>query len=255
MQNWTIKAYLSPTIAQSNSFHLLPDISISKYFAKSNIDIGVGHSITLQQNSYRSLFLINPYLTNYFANQTTNKSVFAYLKTGIGNHFSLGIRGSWHRYNNFVSFVNTMANPENMNLLYIPQTDAFVFEPSVRYQIAESFSFNTKLLLSNYFNAIGSRAVWHSPSQILADIRWNPYNKITLTAKANYYTSSKALDTLSNIIKIKPFLDLGLGVEYNAMDKISFFLQLNNLLNTPYQRWWGYQSYGINVYGGARIKF
>ena len=55
--------------------------------------------------------------------------------------------------------------------------------------------------------------------------------------------------------KIPAFLDLGFQAEYEIIPRFSIFLQLNNILNDKYQRWYQYDNFGMNVLGGLRLKF
>lgn len=55
--------------------------------------------------------------------------------------------------------------------------------------------------------------------------------------------------------KLDGVFDLGAGAEYVFIPRLSAFINTNNLLNDCYQRWYRYESYGFNVYGGLRLKF
>jgi len=57
------------------------------------------------------------------------------------------------------------------------------------------------------------------------------------------------------IVNINSFADVSGGVEYKATNRISIFVQANNLLNTTNQTWLYYPDYGFNIYGGAGFKF
>jgi outer membrane receptor protein involved in Fe transport len=48
---------------------------------------------------------------------------------------------------------------------------------------------------------------------------------------------------------------VGGNAEYQIVPRLSVFVQLNNLLNNKYQRWQYYEAYGLNIYGGLRLKF
>ena len=67
-----------------------------------------------------------------------------------------------------------------------------------------------------------------------------------------------ARDTLgppARIVTLQPIADLGVSAEYSIISRLSAFAELDNLLNDKYQRWYGYQAYGLNIYGGLRLKF
>ena len=56
-------------------------------------------------------------------------------------------------------------------------------------------------------------------------------------------------------ISIDMNTDLGGNIEYLLIPRLAVFLQVNNILNQKYQRWYGYEAYGTNIYGGLRLKF
>lgn len=82
-----------------------------------------------------------------------------------------------------------------------------------------------------------------------------PSPKFTVTAYLALMGGIWAKDSFGNTIKLNTFTDLGGNAEYQIVPRISVFLQVNNILNDKYQRWLGYQAYGINIYGGLRLKF
>jgi hypothetical protein len=54
---------------------------------------------------------------------------------------------------------------------------------------------------------------------------------------------------------IASFADLSGGVEYKVTNKISVFVQANNILSTSYQNWLYYPNYGFNIFGGVGFSF
>jgi outer membrane cobalamin receptor len=49
--------------------------------------------------------------------------------------------------------------------------------------------------------------------------------------------------------------DLNLGAEFAVMPRLNLWLQMNNLLNTRYQRWNQYSVLGFTVLGGVVYSF
>jgi hypothetical protein len=60
---------------------------------------------------------------------------------------------------------------------------------------------------------------------------------------------------ISNVVSITSFADLSGGIEYKATNKISIFVQANNILNTTNQVWLYYPNYGFNIFGGVGLHF
>ena len=54
---------------------------------------------------------------------------------------------------------------------------------------------------------------------------------------------------------IDAFYDISVGLDYRFKNKLSAFVQANNLLNNRYQRWYNYPVYGFNIIGGITMIF
>jgi outer membrane receptor protein involved in Fe transport len=83
----------------------------------------------------------------------------------------------------------------------------------------------------------------------------SPTAKLNFSAYAYVLGGINARDTGFNAVKLKTIADIGLNAEYTIVPRLSAFVQFNNLLNSKYQRWQGYEVYGFNIYGGLRLKF
>jgi len=62
-------------------------------------------------------------------------------------------------------------------------------------------------------------------------------------------------NTTTNLIPISSFADLSGGVEYKVTNRLSIFGQVNNILNSTNQVWFGYNNYGFNIFGGVGYHF
>ena len=56
------------------------------------------------------------------------------------------------------------------------------------------------------------------------------------------------------IVTLNSYTDLNLGLEY-FYKKFSFFVQGNNLLGQTYERYYNYDSFGLNILGGITARF
>ncbi len=86
------------------------------------------------------------------------------------------------------------------------------------------------------------RPMWDAQLRIDVNInsKWSLYSD-------NIFTGSrKALLTDGKVEKLKPTIDLRLGVKYNMNRWLSFYGQLNNWLHRFNDIYYGYQSQGIN---------
>jgi outer membrane receptor protein involved in Fe transport len=108
---------------------------------------------------------------------------------------------------------------------------------------------------------------WYKPAvEFGFSGRYEFVNKIVINAKASYFgpvwaaipvagnSRSTAKYTFESQ-KIKGWTDISLGAEYKFNKALSFWLNVNNLTNSKYYRWYNYRSYGINILGGLSYSF
>jgi hypothetical protein len=256
-KNLQFSAYLLPTLAQNNNIYLLNDILLKLRIPKAKTIVNFGVKSSIFQNTYRQLYLINPFLSQYTANQTKNTEFFTNIEKAVGQHVTLNARISFWQYSNFATFINApLTNTERLLVNYIPNVNALSTQLGIRYQIGSSLSTGTQLIIFNYQNLATNTKVWHSPTTRLnADLNWQILAELNFNAYAALVAGNYAQDKNQNPILLKSYVDMGFGFDYVPVKKLSFFLNFNNLLNTKYERWQAYQAYGINIYGGVRLKF
>jgi len=132
---------------------------------------------------------------------------------------------------------------------------AMAITAMVRYDLAALFSINVGGTYTNYYQSTYAH-VWHEPSfKLHADFSFRPLKDLQITAYNRMMDGMFALNSFNQIEKLPTIFDLGLGGEYQFVSRLSTFINLNNLLNQKYQRWYNYNAYGFNIYGGLRLKF
>lgn len=247
---------LYPTVGK-NGTYFLPNINVSFNIPESQFTFSAGWQNTLRQNTYEELTTINPYMTGvYNAQQTLVNEVYGAIKSNIGDNITFGGKVSWWQYEGMPLFVNdTATDLKQFVIISDPKVNAISIDASVRYQIAEIFAIGLRGRWNNFINKTGAQ-VWHVPGvSVTADLLFKPTPKFTVTGYATFLDEIYALDKNNRVLKLNALLDLGAGAEYEIIDRLSAFINVNNILNNKYQRWYGYQVYGINVFGGVRIKF
>ena len=83
------------------------------------------------------------------------------------------------------------------------------------------------------------------------DSKWSLYSD-------NYFGGGRYAITdysISQIVRLRPTVDLNLGVQYNIDKWLSAFFQLNNFINWKTDICYGYQSQGINFLMGVAYRF
>ncbi|HRO44029.1 MAG TPA: hypothetical protein PL009_14430 [Flavipsychrobacter sp.] len=255
------RAGLYPTLSNFYDLLFLPDIEAAYRFASTQFTISAGWKADLRQNTFRQLTTYNPYLfplsthPSFSVRQTRTEEIFGKLSTGIGNHFTVSGKLSWWQLKHLPMFLNNTHDRKNFYLVYDSLVNAISFEASIRYQVANRFSIGATGVYTSFGQKTFSR-VWHEPGmRIKADLMLHPIPDLTITAYAIVLDQIYALNELNQEVKLSTALDAGAGAEYQFIPRLSAFINVNNVFNNRYQRWYGYETFGINVFGGLRFKF
>jgi hypothetical protein len=245
-------------IGKGSTFYFLPDILAAYKIPETPVTISGGYQSTLRQNTYEQLTTENPYLANvYTVMQTRRDEAFANIQAGIGDHLSLSGRVSWWSYKDLPTFLDTTAvvNPINPFYVVYDNVNALSLQLGARYVIAHTWSVGVSGDFYHFYNGT-QLYVWHEPNvKIKGDLTFMPFPKLTVTAYIALLGGITAKDNGNNVVKLSTIADIGGNAECQIVSRLSAFVQLNNILNDKYQRWLGYQAYGLNIYGGVRLKF
>ncbi len=250
-------AWLSPTIGKGGNTYLLPDLMASAQL--NPLAISAGWRANLEQNSFDRLYLINPYIAASNAIAVTGQfrkdEIFGEIGTHIGNYMHFSARTSWWQFRSMPLFVNNNIERTEFDVISDPLINAFSIQGDFRYQIANNFILGANAIWFNYYQSTYTN-VWHEPGlQLKADFQYRPIEDLTITAYMLMLDQIYALDARNRSVKLDPIMDIGLGLDYQIIPRLSAFMNINNLLNNKYQRWAHIPAYGFNIYGGLRLKF
>ncbi len=227
----------------------------------------------INNNTYRDVAKENPFAVigpvygDYFSplHIYDSGNVTAYTKYNVG----IGFKGQFSHlisYNLSTSYkaVDNLGLYYNMGKGYLAGEyvltnftqffdDAKVFniKAEIDVKVDENLCF---LSIFNYYN-------------YSLDILQNPFYKpeAELNLRASYKFNSKLnfgteLEFIgeryaSSFSKLEPYMLLNLDAEYKLTNNIYAFININNLFNTKYEIWNGYQNYRFHVLLGATFSF
>ena len=250
---FSIKAGAYPTFGQET--YILPDISARYQVSGSQFTVLAGWQAQLRQNTFEQLSTRNPYMNDrYIVKQTKTDEVFAGIQGNVGTHISFTGRAAWMRYNNMPLFINDTTDAKQFLIVY-DKVSAISIQGSVKYQIATAFALGFSAAWYNYSPDSQAHA-WHEPELVLkTDLAIKPTPALNITAYLSILDGMYTYQSAGVSKQLSAVMDLGGSAEYNFTPRFSGFLQVTNLLNTKYERWQGYTAYGMNIYGGLRLKF
>jgi hypothetical protein len=236
--------------------HLRADISIVENELKAYALVSGYKKV----NTYRSLTSVNPYLTSSpeLINTDQQISISGGL-TGNAAGLNFNAEVSYSYNDNLPLFVNdtTIALQNKFKVLY-DDVNLLNIKGSIGYLKVRSLEARLMASFYQYIPKHEEKA-WHLPVyEVGLHAGYVIREKFILTGDlfilGNGYARSFDENGLQ-AVKLDPAFDLNLGFEYRITSKLSAFINVNNILNQHYQRWYQYPVQGIQVMAGATYSF
>jgi outer membrane receptor protein involved in Fe transport len=86
-------------------------------------------------------------------------------------------------------------------------------------------------------------------------LRWWAFKQVLLKADFMAFNGGAFLMKDGTDVKLNGGADLSAGLEFAINKHFSAWVDVNNIFNNKYQRWYNYPVYGLNVLAGATFKF
>ena len=263
--NFSLHAGLYPSFGSGGYNYLLPDLRLRYQIPQSQAAVTVGWQGHLQQNTYKHLSAINPFINPAFEAgfQTRVTEAYALLESNIGEHLKLSGKISLLEWDQMPIFLNDTGDFKSFRVVYPEDVKAVGLEGTVRYDIGKLLSVGASVIYRHFWEP-DNVPVFHVPGiRARLDVAYTPLKDLTVTGYATILDKIHAISRATTspnpfageTIRLNGVFDLGFGAEYQFIPRLSGFLNVNNLLNNDYQRWYRYPAYGFNIFGGVRFKF
>jgi len=264
----------------TNEFYVYPDVEISYPIIKQFANLYVGAIGDLQNNSYKSLSNLNPYVSPTLFITQTDKVYDAYagLKGIIDRTLNYNFKARYSDEQNKPFFLLNESKSDGTNFAPINsfsfsgfeygnsfgvlydnvQTLSFIGEAEYDYSRHLSLGLNVEY---NLYTTENLEEAWGLP-EITGDV-YGVYKTEKWYAGANiYYVGDRKGivydDTLENgytSTDVNGYIDVNFNGGYHFNPLLSFFVKVNNISNGQYQRFQNFDAQGIQVLGGFIWKF
>ena len=263
---------MSLTKNTSTLVTLYPLVDI-KYALFDNLIIPyVGVKGGMKQGTFKSLAAQNPFLQSNpeLRNESTPYNAFLGVRGVITKQLEFNVFANYAEVRNkalFVSDSNAVHRNLNQFTAIYDTMNIFSAEATLAYQLSEKI----KGELVNYFSLIDmikhNTYAWNLPTyQFIVRGSYVLQNKFIFTLDVNGEGGRKALvyDSLeaktsvkdNQIVKDLGFIvDANVGVEYRYTNRISAFIQCNNVAAQQYFRWYKYPVQAFQIMGGVTFRF
>ena len=209
-------------------------------------------------NSFRNLSVINPYLHSFSSQRNTQeKEWYVGFKSTASNHFSFSAKASLINYNNLPLYINdTSKDYKEFLVCYESNITNLRFHADMSFIKSNQLTITSGITYNGYKDLKLNPKAWGTiPLEFVTSIRWRASHQLQLKTDCKLFSGGPYL-LKNNIQKtLSNGADLSLGVEFSINNKISAWVDANNLFNNKYERWHNYPVFGIQIAGGIIIKF
>jgi len=253
--NIALKGGLINAVA-NQKYTVVPDFSFSYDFGQGGVKFIAGITNRFALNDLGSLFEVNPFLLvpdSIGSFRQTNFSVgFDWLSTkGFHVQMKLGLA----QFRNVVLFNNQAPQGKDFIVLYESLLKAYQLGMQLDYAINDKLSMRAELDAYSFYDQQRYEfAFGMLPVQLNASLRWSPFPALRLAMGLNTWNGALFEKTDGTYARTAGGIDLGMDVEYQLNKKWSFWVDLNNIANSRYQRWNQYTCLGFNAIGGIRFS-
>ena len=214
----------------------------------------VGRYIT---NSFRTLSGENPYMQDpTVLNNTKEVQYYGGIKATLGKHFSFNARAAFITYNDIPLFINDTLGGKSFIVRNERRVNDVQIHGDLNFINQDKFTLTGALDLNTYTGLLDNSRAWGLiPLKLTGSLRWNAFKQVLIKGDILAFSGAKALSNNGRAITLKGGTDISAGAEFKINSQFSAWLDLDNILNSKYQRWNNYPVYGLQVIGGVLVHF
>ena len=252
---------VSTEVDSISKLHFYPIADVQFNVVKNILIVFAGIKGNLEQNSFHSITLENPFIeSKSLLNVTSHPyDIYGGIKSNISRTLNFSASVSYSGIKNMPLYVNDttlafrnkfMVIYDNAKLLHV--TGEFAFQKEEKYKL---------LIGGNFYNYKMSTELkaWHKPIfDAYLDFFYNISNKFIISSSITGRSNVYAKDYVGGVLKKKSlpgYADISLGFEYRYSKILSAFIHINNLTSIKYYQWNNYPSYGFNLMAGVTYAF
>jgi hypothetical protein len=245
----------------NNDVNILPNIYAEAQLQKNVLIVQAGWIGNYIANSFRTLSGENPYMQDpTFLNNTKQTQYYGGIKATLGNHFSFNARAAFITFNNMPLFINDSLDGKSFYIKNERRIDDLQIHGDMNFINQDKFTLTAGLDLNTYTGLLDNAKAWELyPLKVTGSLRWNAFKQVLIKGDIAAFSGAKALLNygLNNGLEknMKGGTDISAGAEFKINKQFSAWLDLDNLLNSKYERWNNYPVYGLQVIGGILIHF
>ncbi|MDR1584744.1 MAG: hypothetical protein LBS07_01020 [Prevotellaceae bacterium] len=261
--NWSLRLGVKSvfSFAQGNVVNASPDIRFDWKIIPQNIAFYGGLTGDYAINSYSQILNENPYMHPHIRVADTYAPIelFGGFKLKPFGNFLVDIFANFRYIDNqyfFINQENVAGNDTISNRFEALYSTATHFKSGVRM----TYNYQNRLNLQfkgayNGWDVYEQDYAWNKPAwEADFSAGFNVTKELAFSLNA-FYEGGRYAKLKNKAILMSPKMDVNIGASYNYLDWLSFFARINNLFNSKYENFYGYEVQGLNVMLGASFSF
>jgi hypothetical protein len=255
-QRFTLHAGISPTWDNSQ-LNVLPDIYIEAPIKDKIFLVQAGWVGQIIKNTYQNLTDINPYI-NPITSQQNTKEVEFYggIKATISKHFNFSAKAGFVTYHNLALYLNDTLDDRSFYIKNESKANDLRIHADMSFISQDKFTITSGFTINGYTGLQDNSHAWGTiPIELDASLRWWAYKRLLIKGDFNAFGGGPYLPKGDISNTLSGGTDLSAGAELVINKQFSAWMDLNNIFNSKYQRWYNYPVYGLNVLAGVIYKF
>ncbi len=265
--------YLSDTENSATDVFVYPKIRGSYRINQDNLIAYGGVDGGLDNNSYGSVAMINPFLSPTLLIAPTNRQYDAFLGLKGGNYgWSYNAKASFKAEENRAMFANNFplgdASDEGFSIyragnsfgLEYDDVSSLAFDVEVDYEVSKQVKAGVHFNYTSFGTDVFEEALNLPSLYTSAFVNYKWSDKISSSLTMFYVGERFDLTPVPSsggfsTLKVEDFFDFNVQVNYAINNQFTAFLSGMNLLGGNYQRWNNYVVQDIQVMGGVSYQF
>lgn len=241
----------------NNQLAILPNIYAEAQLQQNILMIQAGWVGRYITSSFRSLSAENPYMQDpVFLNNTKEIQYYGGIKATVGKHFSFNAKAAFISYTDMPLFINDSIIGNSFYVSNESKLSNLQLHGDMNFISQDKFTITGALDLNTYTGTHDNAKAWGLfPLKLTGSLRWNAFKQVLFKSDIIAFSGAKALRKDGSEKNMKGGTDLSAGAEFKLNNQFSVWLDLNNILNSKYERWNNYPVYGFQVIGGIIVHF
>lgn len=245
------------TFGDRKEFMILPTAFVETPTLANFIKIKAGITSNFDFPTLNQLRIENPYLSPLAKIESNNQmDIFAKVNFLTKSNILLSLKGGYKTINNDYFFTLAKnAGLNNMFTLVYDDTKTIYAQIDAAYQINKKLDLSLNLLYQK-ITTTDLEYAWYKPTfKANLLLHYNANDKFNISLVPTFQSKVKCLNPKGEVEELKNKIDINLWANYNFNQKLSFFIELNNIAYQRYFDYYNYPSQRIVVMGGAKYAF